>query len=324
MNSKLLLAYLVIFGFILIPQALAVSPSSIFVDIVPASPGPRENVEISLRSFAANLDSVSISWVVNGKNTISGIGKKSFSITTGDSGSSTSVTAQIFLPDGQIDKTIILRPSGTVLLWQANDSHVPPFYRGKALPAVGSSIKIVAMPEIKSGGVMLDPKNMTYSWQKDFKNEPIGSGYGKNYYIFTNDYLDSTNTVSVEAMTVDQQNISSASVNLSTVTPEIFFYRYDPEMGALWERAILSSHIIVGEEVIVAVPYFLSPQNIRRPEVVWRWYLNDNPLQPQGYRSDMMPLQATAGASGQAKLRLEIENIFKIFDFAEKEITIQF
>jgi len=32
-----------------------------------------------------------------------------------------------------------------VLLWQADDSYVPPFYEGKALPSPNSEIKVVAM-----------------------------------------------------------------------------------------------------------------------------------------------------------------------------------
>ena len=170
------------------------------------------------------MDIVSISWEVNGKNVLSGVGQKSFTTAVGVSGSETSITARIYLPDGQIDKTVILRPSGTTLLWQANDSYVPPFYRGKALPSPGSEIKVVAMPEIKVGGRTADPKAMTYSWKKDFSNQPTESGYGKNYYIYTHDFLDNINNVSVETITVDQKYASGASTSVSTVAPEILFY----------------------------------------------------------------------------------------------------
>ena len=49
-----------------------------------------------------------------------------------------------------------------VLLWQANDSYVPPFYKGKALPGADTKIKIVAMPEIRSGSLLDTLDDETY------------------------------------------------------------------------------------------------------------------------------------------------------------------
>src|SRR3989344_748782 len=80
--------------------ARAVSPNAIFVDISPPHPAPYEETTVSLRSFAANLDIVSISWELNGKNVLSGVGQKSFTTAVGASGSETAITARIYLPDG--------------------------------------------------------------------------------------------------------------------------------------------------------------------------------------------------------------------------------
>src|SRR3989344_8042891 len=158
----------------------AISPSAINVSIAPQNPAPNENVTITLSSFAANLDIVTISWIVNGKTALSGIGIKSFSTTVGGVGTEVRVAAKIMLPDGQIDKNIILRPSVLALLWQANDSYVPPFYKGKALPSSGTEIKVVAMPEIRVGATTANPKTLSYDWKKNYSNSPADSGYGKN------------------------------------------------------------------------------------------------------------------------------------------------
>ncbi len=65
-----------------------------------------------------------------------------------------------------------------VLLWQADDSYVPPFYKGKAMPSAESSIKVVALPEIRNGSTIVSVQNMTYSWQKDYNKDVNDSGYG--------------------------------------------------------------------------------------------------------------------------------------------------
>ena len=304
--------------------ALAVSPSSISVNMAPANPAPYENVNITLSSYAANLDSVNIVWLVNGKNVLSGIGKKSFSVAAGAAGSESTIFVKILLPDGEIDKTILLRPSAMVLLWQANDSYVPPFYKGKALPIPDSAIKIVAMPEIKTGSSMVNPKNMTYFWKRNYNNEPTGSGYGKNFFTYTDDYLEESSTVSVEALTVDQKYSAGAEVTVSSVTPEILFYREDADLGTIWERALFNPYVMLGEEVMLAAPYFISPKDLRRPDLVWNWSINDNPVEIKGFRKNVIPLKVNEGVSGMSRLRLDIENKYKIFQSTSGEINIQF
>src|SRR6188768_476289 len=100
---------------VLPPPAHAASPSSILIDMAPENPAPGENVNITLGSYASNLDSVLISWSVNGKNISSGIGKKAFSVSAGGAGIETRITARVSLPDGTIEKVVIIRPAVMVL-----------------------------------------------------------------------------------------------------------------------------------------------------------------------------------------------------------------
>jgi hypothetical protein len=310
--------FCVALGFFAASPALALSPESIFVDVVPEHPAPNEETTISLRSFSANLDIVSISWLVNGRPMISGIGKKSFSVTAGAVGTNTTVTANIFLPEGQITKTVVLRPATTTLLWQATDSYTPPFYKGRAIPTPGSSIKVVAMPE--AGG----SKNMTYSWEKDYSAIPEASGYGKSHYTYTHDIFDNMNTVTVETLSVDQKFASSARVTVVPKDPEILFYRDDPEMGIIWEDTFSNYEFITGPVVVVAAPYFISPKDLWRGELDWEWYINDKPVDRFTAIGNVLPLQIEEGTSGTAKLRLEVDNIAKFLQTATKEIKIQF
>lgn len=321
----LLVCLILILGLGVASPTLAVSPSSILVDVSPNNPSPNSNVNISLRSYAANLDSVQITWFVNNVNSLNGVGKKSFSVTTGASGSTTTVRVKILLPDGEIEKTIILKPSTMVLLWQANDSYVPPFYKGKALPASDSEIKVVAIPEIKTSlGASTSSKNMTYFWQKDYNNQPNDSGYGKNSFLYKNSFLEKNNTISVEAVTGDQKNQAEAQIEISPVKPDIVFYKQDTSMGISWEQALQNNHQINSSEIIAAVPYFISPKEIRRPELVWNWFINDQMVEIESVRKNIIPLKVEGGASGISRLRLEIENNFNIFQKASKEINIQF
>ena len=326
-SSKLLpinLLLLLVVFFILPYGASAISSSSISVNVIPANYGPNQNIDISLSSFAADLNSVMITWFVNGKNTLSGIGKKSFSITSGAAGSLNTVRVKILLPDGEIEKIIQINPSVTILLWQAIESHTPPFYRGKAMPTLGSEIKVVAMPEIQAGNTMVDPKNMTYAWRRDYSNEPAGSGYGKNFFIYSDDWLEDGGTVEVAATTANGQSSSSASISIGTVEPQISFYKKDEVMGILWEQALQDGHLVKNGDTVMAIPYFISPKNLYHPDLVFNWSINSRTINLGSFRKNMIPLKVEEGMSGASNLRLDIESKSQFFQTANKEIRLEF
>ncbi len=331
MRLKFLLLNLItvmIIGGGFLPSRVIASTSDILVKLSPENPAPNENIDITLSSYAFNLDNVLISWSIDGKTSSSGIGKKSFSLNAPGAGKETSVIATISLPEGALDKTIIIRPNVLVLLWQANDSYVPPFYKGKAMPAAESSVKVVAMPEIKSGsgsGLQnVSPRNMTYVWKKDYNNDQAGSGYGKNSFTYVNDYLDDSNNVSVIASTIDQKFSASSSLNIGTTKPKILFYKNDLNLGTLWERTLSNGHFVQGAEIIEAAPYFISPSDIRIPILTWSWSINDSPIDINGLRKNLIPLKAQVGTSGTSKIKLEISNLYQIFSNASKEISVEF
>ena len=317
--SLYFLAALLVFGFVLAPQIKAAEPSSVGVNIAPPNPAPFENTTITLNSYSNNLDSVLITWFVNEKNTLSGIGRKSFSLTAPAAGEEATVRARIDLPEGAIEIRVVIRPNSMVLLWQANDSYVPPFYKGKAMPTADTEIKVVAMPEIKN----VSPKNMVYTWKRDYTADQGASGYGKNSYIYVNDYLENSSTVSVIASTIEGAS-SESSINIGAVEPKISFYKKDNDFGIVWEKALENGHQVVGEEVLVAVPYFLSPKNLLHPSLMWSWFINNSLIAVQGGRKDFLPLKIEAGTSGTSLIRLQIENRDRIFQTANKEISVGF
>ena len=305
-------------------KSYASSPSDISVITVPENPAPNQNVTITLSSYVDDLNSVLISWSVDGKNSTSGIGDKSFSLIAPDLGQKTTVVATISLSDGDLNETIPIKPAIITMLWQANDSYVPPFYEGKALPSPDSEIKVVAIPEIKNGSSFVDPTNMTYDWQLDQTNDADNSGYGKNSYVYVSDYLDNSNNVSVTASTLDGNDSVNGSVDVATVNPKIDFYVNDPTMGTLWENAISDGYQVLGNQIIQAAPYFISPKNLRIPFLTFTWSLNDQEISVPSYSETLLPLQTQSGVHGTSKIDLEVSNAHSLVNTATKEINVNF
>jgi hypothetical protein len=329
MRPKLLSLYLlpifgILMGLFFVSTTHAATSSNIIVKMSPENPAPYENTTINLSSYAYNLDTVMITWFVNGKGASSGIGKKSFSITAPASGTTTTVVAEMDFPDGATEVRVAIKPAVMVLLWQATDAYVPPFYKGKALAPLEGDIKVVAMPEVKSGIGYADAKTMTYSWKKDYNNDQNASGYGKNFFQYTNDYLDGSNNVGVTAASIDGRSSSEANITIDTVPPEISFYKKDNLLGIAWEKTIESGYRITGSEIIIAIPYFIIPKQIYVPSLVFNWSINNNPTQVEGYKKNIIPLRVEEGVAGKSKLRLDIESTDRIFQTASKEIIVEF
>jgi len=324
MGLFLRLVVVLVFIFSTSTTALAVSPSSILVEIIPNNPAPNEEVRLNLSSYVSNLNTVTIEWFINGKKVNSGIGVKTLSTTAGEEGSKTTIIAKIMLPDGEINKQIVLAPSAMTLLWQANDSYTPPFYKGKAFPTIESEIKVVAMPESKGTGGTSNSKNLAYEWQRNYENELSASGYGKNYFTFVSDYFDNSNTISVSASSIDQSYSSRAETTITTVSPKLVFYPSNKDLGIAWWQAITDGYKVTGEEVVVAAPYFISPADINIPLLNWNWSINGNRVGITTVAENMLPIKAQPGTSGRSKIRLDITSNYKIFQNVGKEINVEF
>jgi hypothetical protein len=304
--------------------AFAASSSSISIDVNPENPSPNQTATVTLSSYTSNLDSVTIIWSVNGKSAASGVGKKTFSVTAGNEGSTTTVEARVMLPDGEIDKRVVIAPKVMTLLWQATDSYVPPFYRGKALPVLDTEIKVVAIPEAKNSNGTNNSKNMVYDWKKNYESMPEISGYGKNYMTYVTDYLDNSSVVSVTASTVEQDYSSEAEVALNTYDPKIIFYKKDDMLGTLWRSSIEDGHQIAGDETLVAAPYFISPKNLYIPTLNWKWLINGSVVGSGGSLFNMLPVKVQPGVTGTSSIQINVSSSDKIFQNLSKKINVQF
>jgi hypothetical protein len=145
------------FSFSSAETEINVQDNEINVETIPDNPQPYQDVTINLTSYATDLNKAIITWQgVNSSQNLSGIGKTSYTFKAG--GPNTTNTFDITItPVGSnntISKRITISPSEIDILWESVDGYTPPFYKGKALPTLGSSIKVVAVPNtntIKNG-----------------------------------------------------------------------------------------------------------------------------------------------------------------------------
>src|SRR3989344_5789748 len=237
-----------------------VRDTDIVLSISPQYPSQNQSVNATLNSHSINLDKANIFWSVNDQETSGGIGKKSFSFKTEDTGSFTVLSVTIDTVDGQsISKTMTITPAELDMLWEAYDSYTPPFYKGKALVTSQGTLKIVAVPSIINQNGKVNINNLSYVWKKDSKTQSDSSGWGKNYFIFQNSYLDKGNIIEVKVSDISGGASASGKITLNTTNPKILFYQNDPALGVKWERTLNNGFTInPNGETLTVEPYFFS------------------------------------------------------------------
>lgn len=294
--------------------------------VTPRHPQPFSDVTLHISSSVIDVQNSLIIWEVEGKEEARGVGKDEFKLTVGEMGTSTHIRASIATQLGDvIVKEITLRPSSVDLLWQAADSYVPPFYRGRSLPSDEGRIRVVAIPQIKVKGEIKSPRAFIYSWSRDFKEISAASGFSKNTLEFKHTSLEEAENISVEVASLDGGITGSGIAPISPTTPKILFYEDDPLEGVRYERALnaISGGFRMDRDVveIVAAPYFFSPADPQSTTLRYEWKINEEEISP-GERNNRLVLRR-GETGGIVTLSLLIESIPKLFQTDRASLNIR-
>jgi len=311
--------FLIIILFLGITQSVSaqVRDSDISISVSPEAPGPMTNVTVTISSFSTDLDKAQISWSLDSQPVLIGIGKKTFSFKTGDSGEVSTIDVFINIAGAPaISKRLIIQPGEVDLLWEAVDSYVPPFYRGKALLSSEGKIKVTAIPNITTpSGVKLKTSDFSYDWKRNFEVDQGASGYNKNSFTFLNNYLEGIENVSVSASSVLGTYSAEGKTVITPSTPKIVFYEHDPYLGVRYNKAIMDGFTMKNKELqITTIPYFFSAK-IDSSDLRYNWSINNSPISAPATPNNLA-VKVGDGTGSQAKISLSVDNLSKLFQTA--------
>ncbi|MBP7832004.1 MAG: hypothetical protein KA028_03260 [Candidatus Pacebacteria bacterium] len=299
----------------------AIRDNDINVDLIPEVPGPNQNVKINLSSYATNINKATITWTLDGKQSLSGVGKTSFTFTTGEVGSKTEIGIAIIVEEGsRVDKIITIQPSQVDILWEAADSYVPPFYKGKALPIQESKVRVVALPIERDGSVQ--PATKVYNWKKNYVLDQSNSGYGKYSFIVKNSYLDQKDTVSVSTSSQSGAG-TTGSLTLEYIKPKILVYEKNSAYGLLLNKQLNGGFSLGnGEITISAEPFYFSKykNTVVEKNMEYKWNINSKIVAPTG-KPNVMTLRGST-EPGTANISISITNISTLFQEARQNLSI--
>ena len=164
----------------------------------PSSPKPGETIDLSIESFVFDINRSSISWYGNGKLITQGVGEKTASVVAGKAGSRLTIEVYALAPGGkkyQVSRTIT---ASSVDLIFEGITYTPPFYKGLSLYTPGADVRVVAFPDLYSGGALLDANKLIYTWKVNGKVLGDDSGYGKKSLLIKGATIPKPYSVSVD------------------------------------------------------------------------------------------------------------------------------
>lgn len=299
-----------------------VDDERVSLDLSPENPKPNSLVTATLVSHIVDIKSSSISWSYGGKTIASGVGKTKVSFAVGAAGERKTLFIRIQTRGGEtIDKSVVIAPAAVSLAWEATDSYIPPFYRGKALLSSQGRVRVVALPDIRSGGAAVKSSSLQFTWKRDGKTNLAASGVGRDTFSLKAGYTGSE-TVSVEVATLDGSVRASGSLEVPIGKPKIVFYEDKPLGGVNYEVAVPASIRLFNEEItVVGEPYFISSGS---GSVSHSWSLNGARISGSPDNPAKVTLRVPAGQEGSSEVALTAKHAANLLQEARAAFTISF
>lgn len=291
------------------PTVFAQSAGTV-IRTVPESARADQEFSVSLASSDIDLNRAHISWYLNEKLGLEGVGKIGFTSRTGPVGTEFRVRAVIEpATGGTIVRTTVVRPQEIDFLWRAH-SYTPPFYEGRSLAPSAGFVVVTAMPNMADGdGNLLDPSDLIYTWSERGIVLGDASGYGQQTIVLENAQIPER-LLQLNVSVSSRNNVVSASesIVIPLTEPRILFYEKSPLEGVLYNHILRNIELEKDEIVVRAEPYFFSLDDVQNDLLLYEWQLNGEQIK-QGSRANQQEMTfRKEGARGAAKIAVEILN----------------
>lgn len=276
--------------------------------ITPSVPRPNQLVTAKINSYSSDLNTLQISWYLNGVLIKKEIGAVNQQFQVGDIGQQTKLKIVILKSNGTtLEKNYSFRPAEVDLIVEAQ-TFTPPFYEGSAYYVKQASVKVSAMPQVlDKNGRYINPKNLSYKWYLDGSAVQEASGYGKQTFSYTSPLLSKDFRVGVDISTIEDGSVANETVAISPKNPEALFYEKSPTLGTLYNKLISNSFTLIGNEVeFEIIPFGFNKSSFFRGSNIYDWKLNNSKISSPNQNS--LVFRNDSNTTGQSNIGVSISN----------------
>jgi hypothetical protein len=285
------------------------------IEVSPTYPQPEEITTYTLNDYEGGYYGATLEWFKDGTLIPNTKNQRSISLEAPKTGASDTISLVLKTSDG---KTRILRKVITPLYTDIivePQTHVPTFYKGRALPSAGSTINLTALLSDSS----LSAANLVYRWEIGDEVIEGGALRGRNQISFVAPQ-DSELFVSLQIATLAGEVLAERVFFLRTVRPMLLFYEINPLYG-IENRSISRDFTMIGDSTtIVAEPYYLDSNVFNYPNVL-DWKINQNTVEAVNNNPYQLLLEKT-GEPGTASINFRVQSTVDFLQGAQSSFEI--
>jgi hypothetical protein len=289
--------------------------TSLTLEVEPSLPNPEDVVTVTLSDYSGLYYGAEVQWYLNDKEIPDTKNNRSVSFTAARLGSTDVIKATLKKQNGVIESiTKKITPAYLDIIIEPQ-THVPSFYKGRALPSVGSTLNVTAL---LSNGKMMAPEGLIYTWrinQKVFEGGPLR---GRNKISFSSGQ-ESSIIISLQISDSVGNVVAKRGISVNTMQPKLLFY----ELNALYgtEAKALQTLAILGNSASFrAEPYYLDSQTFNFPDI-FEWSINGTEFENRSLNPYEVTLEKT-GYPGTAELKLHVRNTTQLLQGTQGSIAV--
>ena len=286
------------------------------LEIQPTFPQPGEQLTLTLNDYGGSYYGASLEWYQDGVNIPSATNQRNLTINAPAIGAKETISVVLKMPSGLTAsvKQVIAPIYADIII--EPQTHVPGFYKGRALPSAGSTVNLTAL---LSDGSPLGT-DFIYTWRVNENVLEGGPLRGRNRISFVAPQ-DKELVISLQVATPGGDIIASRSIYIASKQPELHFY----EVNALYgveTRAINNDFTMIGNSVVIkAEPYYLDSNVFNQPSIL-EWKINQTKVaRPNGDPYELT-LEKT-GYTGRAQMEFHVRSTVDLLQGARGEFNIE-
>lgn len=288
--------------------------TAIIIRADPPSPGPGEAVHLTVESPVYDLLHDNVSWTINGRAAAEGIGVTATDYVMNAKGDSLHVSVNVSDPVwGAAAQEVEIVPLQLDLLFDA-PSYVPPFYRGRAMPSSGGTVRLQAVAHFKKDGAFVADKDITYIWKRNGQALGTISGLGRSSAVIDAPLPGDTDTITVRADAANGTLSATASVAIPSGEVALALYEDHPLFGVMFHQMLPERINLPSGTVVSAIPYFATITSLLDPTLRFNWTLNQSSVQASSTRRNEITLISN---TDNANLHLDLTHAVNFFLRAE-------
>ena len=284
---------------------------SALMTFTPDHPSPGDTIHFTVTSPVIDLTGATIVWYLNGKAVTTGVGMTETDIPAAKLGEQMLIEVDVSNENVSAAATATIIPTEVDLLYDSS-VFTPPFYLGRALPAMGSRLQLQALARFKkSDGTFIADQDIKFTWMKGGIRIPHASGNGLDSLVIPGPIANDDADVTVEA-SADGGFEGSASVRIPSARPFLMLYEDNSLYGYLYNNALDVKSLSTQDEMtIAAVPFYANASNSNDPSLHYDWTVNDVSVAATSSIKNEITLGAKEG--GLARVEVEVNNDIDLF-----------